>query len=206
MIGVKTTIMPVLRNPRHEKFSQLVASGIKPKEAYVSLGYQPTGAKQAASRLLTKVDVRHRVSELEAGAVRSTAEAVILNRERVLNRLSRLSHEAQQKGQYSATTRCEELIGKEIGMFVDRTALQWNLDPSKMSVQQLDVLARHFMKRFVGHDPAMLEQAMKELEVGTLTVEYSPDVAGPTVVMDERPTVAWGLKSRNSDGMWCPLR
>src|ERR1035438_392499 len=28
--------MPVLRNPRHEKFSQLVASGIKPTEAYVS--------------------------------------------------------------------------------------------------------------------------------------------------------------------------
>ena len=72
--------MPVLRNPRHEKFSQLVASGIKSKDAYISVGYKPTGAKQAASRLLTKVDVCERVTELQQAAARSTAEAVILNR------------------------------------------------------------------------------------------------------------------------------
>lgn len=45
------TNMAILRNPRHEKLSQLVASGIKPTEAYVSVGYKPTGAKQAASGL-----------------------------------------------------------------------------------------------------------------------------------------------------------
>ena len=49
------THMGLLRNPRHEKFTQLVASGIMPSEAYVSVGYKPTGAKQAASRLLTKL-------------------------------------------------------------------------------------------------------------------------------------------------------
>jgi hypothetical protein len=64
-----------------EKFSQLVASGVKPTEAYISLGYKPTGAKQAASWLLTKVDVRERVSELQQAAARSAAETVILNRE-----------------------------------------------------------------------------------------------------------------------------
>jgi phage terminase small subunit len=90
--------MPVLRNPRHEKFSQLVASSIKPKEAYISVGYKPTGAKQAGSRLLMNIDVRERVSELQEAAARSTADALILNRERVLHRLSQLSHEAQQKG------------------------------------------------------------------------------------------------------------
>jgi hypothetical protein len=39
--------MPVLRNPRHEKFSQLVASGVKPTEAYVSLSYSKAGAPQS---------------------------------------------------------------------------------------------------------------------------------------------------------------
>jgi hypothetical protein len=28
----------ILKNPRHEKFCQLVASGVKPADAYVSLG------------------------------------------------------------------------------------------------------------------------------------------------------------------------
>ena len=56
---------------------------------------------------------------------------MILNRERVLNRLSELSREAQRKGQYSAAARCEELIGKEIGMFVDRREhFVWEADPS----------------------------------------------------------------------------
>ncbi|HTR34918.1 MAG TPA: terminase small subunit [Bryobacteraceae bacterium] len=141
--------MPVLHNPRHEKFSQLVASGIKPKEAYTSVGYKPTGAKQAASRLLTNVDVRERVSELQEAAARSAAECVILSRERVLNRLSQLSHEAQQRGHYSAAARCEELIGKEIGMFVfvDRTAFLWETDPEKLSDRQLQVLGDYLVKK-----------------------------------------------------------
>jgi hypothetical protein len=63
--------MAILHNPWHEKLSQLVASGIKPKEAYISVGYRPNGAKQAASRLLTKFDVRKRVSELQETAARS---------------------------------------------------------------------------------------------------------------------------------------
>jgi hypothetical protein len=89
-------LMPVLRNPRHEKFSKLVASGVSASESYAAVGYKPTGAKQAASRLLTNVDVRERVSKLQQAAARSTADSVILNRERVLHRLSQLSHEAQE--------------------------------------------------------------------------------------------------------------
>ena len=156
--------MPVLGNPRHEKSSQLVASGVKPTEAYVSLGYKPTGAKQAASRLLTKVDVRERVSELQQAAARSTAEAVILNRERVLNRLSQLSHEAQQKGHYSAATRCEELIGKEIGMFVDRRAhFLWDGDLTKIPTDQLEKITERLLMDAYGGDMHAVEAAKKEI-------------------------------------------
>jgi len=56
--------MPVLRNPRHEKFSQLIASGIKPTEAYVSLGYRKAGAPQSANNLLKRTDVRERLNEI----------------------------------------------------------------------------------------------------------------------------------------------
>ena len=74
---------------------------------------------------------------------------MILSRERVLNRLSQLSHEAQQRGHYSAAARCEELIGKEIGMFVfvDRTAFLWETDPEKLSDRQLQVLGDYLVKK-----------------------------------------------------------
>jgi hypothetical protein len=67
---------------------------------------------------------------------------VILNRERVLNRLSQLSHEAQQKGQYSASARCEELIGRALGLFIDRTdhSFQWDGDLTKLTDEQLERL------------------------------------------------------------------
>jgi hypothetical protein len=60
-----------------------------------------------------------------------------------LSRLSQLSHEAQQKGQYSAAARCEELIGKEIGMFVDRNEHSfelWDGDPDKLTAEQIKML------------------------------------------------------------------
>ena len=104
--------MPVLRNPRHEKLSQLVATGIKPTEAYTSLGYSKAGAPQSANNLLKRTDVRERVNEIRSLAAQSSVEAVAFDQKRVLNRLDVLSRKAEELGQISATARCEELIGK----------------------------------------------------------------------------------------------
>ena len=113
------------------------------------------------------VDVRERVSELQKTAARSTAEALILNRERVLQRLSQLSNEAQQTGHYSAAARCEELIGKEIGMFVDRSALLWDIDPDKMTPEMLDKITEHLIqKALAGKPEAMVAEARRRLEAG----------------------------------------
>jgi hypothetical protein len=112
--------MASLSNPRHEKFSQLVASGIKPTEAYISLGYSAKGAPQSANNLLKRADVRRRVDEiLQAAAVSMVAE-IAFDQQRVLNRLDMLSRKAEDLGQISAAVRCEELIGKHRGMFIDR--------------------------------------------------------------------------------------
>jgi hypothetical protein len=42
------------------------------------------------------------------------------NQQRLLNRLDILSRKAEDLGQISAAVRCEELIGKHRGMFIDR--------------------------------------------------------------------------------------
>ena len=112
--------MAILSNPRHEKFSQLVASGIKSTEAYISLGYSARGAPQSANNLLTRPDVRARVDEILQAAAVSTVAEIAFDQQRVLNRLDILSRKAEDLGQISAAVRCEELIGKHRGTFIDR--------------------------------------------------------------------------------------
>ena len=89
---------------------------------------------------------------------------MILNRERVLNRLSQLSHEAQKMGHYSAAARCEELIGKEIGMLTNRSIL--DIEPSQLSPEILDALLDHVLKKVAGPavTPEMLAEIRKQLE------------------------------------------
>lgn len=54
--------MPVLDNPRHEKFAQLRAQQVTASEAYRKSGYKPDDG--AASRLSGNVKVKARVTEL----------------------------------------------------------------------------------------------------------------------------------------------
>src|SRR5437773_6385082 len=112
--------MAILSNSRHEKFSQLVASGIQPAAAYRSLGYSSKGAPQSANKLRKRSDVRGRIDEIRQAAAISTAAEIAFDQQRVLNRLDVLSHKAEDLGQISVAVRCEELIGKHRGMFIDR--------------------------------------------------------------------------------------
>ncbi len=122
------------------KFSSLVDSGIKPTEAYVSLGYSKAGAPQSANSLLKRTDVRERVNEIQSLAARSTAEEVAFDQKRVLNRLDVLSRKAEE--QITAGAKCEELIGKARGIFIDHSdyTLKLETDPAKMTAEQLSAM------------------------------------------------------------------
>jgi hypothetical protein len=56
--------MPVLSNPRHEKFAQELAMGKSQTDAYEAAGYKK-GDRAAASKLTTKYNIRARVAELQ---------------------------------------------------------------------------------------------------------------------------------------------
>lgn len=76
--------MPILRNPRHERFAQELAKGKSASEAYVIAGYQQS--EPNASRLTRNDKVQARVAEiLSAGALR--AEITI---EKVLRELGKI--------------------------------------------------------------------------------------------------------------------
>jgi hypothetical protein len=172
---VEGAAVTLLNNPRHEKFSQLIASGIKPTEAYISLGYSKAGAPQSANKLLKRDDVRERVNEIQSLAARSTAEEVAFDQKRVLSRLDVLGRKAEELGQISAAVRCEELIGKQRGMFVDRSdhTFKFDLDLAQMNDQQLEAWKEANIALAAGHDPVRIAELRKQLE---------SEAAGATVI------------------------
>ena len=126
--------MPALRNVLHERFANAIAAGINAKSAYVEIGYSPNGAAQAASRLAMSRKVKARVEEICNLARRDKSTMEAFDKARVLNRLDTLGRAAEAARQFAAAIRCEELIGKEHGMFTDssRVAFEWDGDLAKL--------------------------------------------------------------------------
>lgn len=60
------------------------------------------------------------------------------DRKRVLSRLDKLSQAAEARVQFSAAIRAYELIGKEHGMFVERSQIVGYNDPNNWSDEVLD--------------------------------------------------------------------
>lgn len=132
--------MPLLTNRRHEHFAQLVAKGEKPGRAYVTAGYSEAGADQSAARLLRKAEVCSRVAELREAVEKPSRERAIekaaVDKAWVLSNLVKVvsmgmatepirDDEGNETGELKATNlpaanKALELVGKELGMFVDR--------------------------------------------------------------------------------------
>ena len=78
--------MPVLRNPRHEKFAQLVASGMTAQAAFTQAGYP---SPQNAPRLRSNELVAKRIEELQARNERK-AELAALTRDELIGILTEI--------------------------------------------------------------------------------------------------------------------
>jgi len=107
--------MPVLFDQRRERFAQLVAEGKSTHDAYIAAGYKPNRGN--ATRLKANEVIRKRVQELQNEAA---MEAKITKAD-VLKMLMEDRQDARDNGQYSPAIRAAELLGKELGMFVDRS-------------------------------------------------------------------------------------
>lgn len=136
--------MPLLKNARHEHFATLVAGGKDPTEAYVAAGFSPNGARPSATRLLQVATVCSRVAEMrksvEEPARERAIEKAAVNKAWVLERLTKIvdlgmaldpvkDSEGNDLGELKAANlpaanAALALIGKEIGMFIDRKIVQ----------------------------------------------------------------------------------
>ena len=81
--------MPVLDNPKHEKFAVYVAKGQSAGEAYVAAGYAPGHAAENAVRLTRNERILARIREIQTQISRQLISLEITNRN---NRLQALQH------------------------------------------------------------------------------------------------------------------
>jgi len=135
--------MPILKNIRHEKLAQALASGMSQMAAYVEAGYSAGGAKPNASRMAGREDIKARVEGIllekegiDGKATQKAVEALAITRQDVLRELwdnamrgkaavPVLDHKGKESGEYradlSASNKALELFGKEAHrMFVER--------------------------------------------------------------------------------------
>jgi len=125
-------------NPRHERFAQELAAGKSAAEAHRIAGYKPNRGN--ASHLQSNQSIQNRVAELlqereniHSQATAKAVEATALTKEWVITKLIENATRAMQaeahrgedgECEYSyngaVANRALELLGKELGMFIDR--------------------------------------------------------------------------------------
>lgn len=118
--------MSTLTNPKHELFAQELAKGKTATEAYETAGFKPS--RPNASRLQHQENIRQRVveiqserAEVEREATDRAAEALSIDKQWVMARLIDNATKAAEEANYAPSNKALELLGKELGMFIDRS-------------------------------------------------------------------------------------
>ena len=150
--------MPILRNARHEQFAQQLAGGATAIDAHRAAGFRADRGN--ATRLQQNDSIRQRVAEIlaEREAIHGQATARAIERtgstkqwvidqlrenvERAMQAQPVLDRAGRPTGMFiyngAAANRALELLGKEMGMFIDRREVR-NVDEfEKMDEVELD--------------------------------------------------------------------
>lgn len=126
--------MPVLANPRHERFAQELAKGKSQAEAYANAGYEPS--EPNASRLTRNEKVQARVAELqERAAIRTevTAASLIAEAEEVRQK-------AMMAGQFAPAIAAIKEKGVLAGVRVEKRE-NTNRSLASLTDEELEAIA-----------------------------------------------------------------
>jgi phage terminase small subunit len=106
--------MPVLKNPRHELFAQLLASGKTATEAHQLAGFKRDRGN--ASRLATDPEIHDRVQQITAVGAQRAAVTV----ESLISEAEQARRGAMEAGQYAAAVAAVKEKGVLSGKRVER--------------------------------------------------------------------------------------
>jgi hypothetical protein len=119
--------MPALKNPRHEKLAQLVASGMTAQAAFCKPGITP---RKNAPRLRNNALVAKRIEELQARNERK-AEMAALTRDELIGILTDIVHATRARlseARPAEGVKAAEMLAK----------CGWN-EPERVDVQSVEV-------------------------------------------------------------------
>lgn len=133
--------MAQLRTVRQERFAQARARGLSLAASARDAGYAQRSCHVRGSELGRNAEVQSRVAELREQIDGGIVEAVVADRRWVMQSLIAIAEEAKVARDRSSATRALELVGKELGMFVQKTQdIGSPLDA--LSVEELQAIAR----------------------------------------------------------------
>jgi len=163
--------------------------------AAIAAGYAPSSAHVRASEL-----VRHRKVRKHLDKLTRKHE---ITADRVLTRLDNLSLAAEESGNYPAAVRAEELIGKSLGMWVDRS-VSVSLDLTGQHIEAIRALAsRRIQKNITPGDSATPIVASSPVYSGNSVnphnVHYDKSAKGDKSVIDQGDSVNSDVNGALSD-------
>lgn len=130
-----------------EKFAQGIARGMTLTAAGIAAGWSEHTASAAAHRASKRPEVQARVAEIRVSLDAARAEAMVAvempTREQVLRQLLEACEVAKRGGQLQQQLRAIELIGKELGMFVQRSSVEVSSPLAALSAEALLALSQH---------------------------------------------------------------
>ena len=158
--------MPIDLSIREAAFAaQYVAKHGNGTQAAIAAGYAPSAAHVAASRLIRRGKVKRQIDRL--------TRKHEITADRVLTRLDNLSAKAEESGNYPAAVRAEELIGKSLGMWVDRS-VSVSLDLTGQHIEAIRALAsRRIQKNITPGDSATPIEASSPSYSGNVVLSHN---------------------------------
>lgn len=111
--------MPVLRNPKHERFAQEIAKGLSQGDAYKASGYTAEGhaAEVGGNRLMKNAEILARITELQKNGAKR-AEVTI---ESLIQEAAEIQKAAFEANQHSAAVAALTAKAKLAGKWIEKT-------------------------------------------------------------------------------------
>jgi len=130
--------------PKQNKFCLELPKHFNASQAAIDAGYSKNTARQSGYQLLTNIYIQQKLAELTA----KQAEKAEITIEWIIQELKQMYERCQSTltapGAIAGATKQLELLGKHIGMWIDRSELTINIkEVNVMVVQIQNVIEKH---------------------------------------------------------------
>lgn len=126
--------MPVLSNPRHERFAQELFKGKSAIEAYGDAGYSPD--RGAATRLSANVSIVARVKELQETTAQRVIDASIFEAKQMFSDLLQDIVDAKQAGDHKTAIDGRKFLLRCFGYEDSPTLTHEHVKGQKIAAEQ----------------------------------------------------------------------